>query len=552
MRKEKIILVFVLLLGIFLRFWHLSSRPISLSIDEVAIAYNSYSVLKTGRDEWGEFIPIAFRSIGDYKPPVLEYLMIPAVATFGLTEFGTRFTVALFSVLTLIFVYFLIDKMVGNKKIALFTTFSVAISPWHIQFSRMTHEAVIALFFVIFGTWLFLRSLEKKGNLLWLSGLLFSISLYTYHAERLFTPLFVFGLGLIFFKEIMLKIHYKKILLSLVVGLIFFIPFLFIMFGPKGRTRAFNAFLGHDVEINYQLHKEDEKLTFWQKVFDSNPLIVFNFWAKRYLNYFDIPYLFFNGMKLSISQAPGIGLFYLFELPFFLAGIWQVFIKRNFLDKKMFHFFILWLGLGPLAASIANNEQHPARSLTFVPTLQLLVGVGLYTAWKKIIPLSCLKKVIAVSVITLIVMISIIYYLDLYHFHYPINFSEYWSYGMKEVAEYVWAHQKEYKNIIIDSSFGTSGPFTVGTPHLYMYFYGRYDPLSLQNDPRHGKGPDRDSSDFLNFVFRPIYWPSDRYKKGDLFVGSPWSLPPDDLKEAKILKTVYFKNDATAFLIVAP
>lgn len=545
------VLLAIILLGGFFRFWKLSDSPVSLSIDEVAIGYNTYSILKTGRDEWGEFLPLAFRSIGDYKPPLLEYLMLPAIGIFGLTEFGTRFTVALVSTLTLFFVFLLLKEITKNQAIALLATFSLAVSPWHVQFSRMTHEAVVALFLVIVGVWLFIKSLSGKKKLYWLSAIFLALSLYTYHTERLFTPLFVLGLAIIFSREILRKENRKGVLVAAGVGLVLSLAFLKIMFSSKGSTRATNAFIDRDVELNYQLHKNYEKLSPFQKILDTNQLMIFNFWTKRYLNYFDLPYLFFNGMKLSMPRAPQVGLLHLFELPFFLIGIWKLFVKKRFLgSENIYRFIVFWFLLSPLAASVANNEQHPARSLVFIPIPHLIVGVGFYVVWEKIKLVSNLKRIAALSIIGVVVVASLIYYLDIYHFHYPISFSEYCSYGMKEVALYVWSRQKDYKKIVIDSTFGTDGPYTTGTPQLYIYFYGRYDPSLLQKDPLHGKGPDKDSSDFLNFSFRPIYWPKDRGAKETLFVGSPWSLPKEDLKGYQILKTIPFKNGATGFVIV--
>lgn len=551
MNKQLFALFLIITIGVFLRFWHLSSRPVSLSIDEVGIGYDAYSILKTGRDQWGEFLPLAFRSIGDYKPPVLEYLMVPAVGVFGLTEFGVRFTVALIGSLTIIVVYFLVKEMTTNSFISLLTAFSLAISPWHLQYSRMTHEGIVALFFVTAGTWLFLRSLRTGGKYLWLAVLFFCLSLYTYHSERLFTPLFVVALLVILVPDILKIRPVKRTLKAGLIGLIFFVPFVCLMLAPQGKTRAVNAFLSQDVELNSQLHKSGEKLSFGSKIFDSNQLQILNFWSKRYLGYFDLPYLFFKGMKLAINQAPGVGLFYLAELPFFLIGLWQVFIKKKFFSRKMFILFTAWLLLGPIAASIANNEQHPARSLTFIPTMQLLVGIGGFVLYKTIKNFSKIKVYIISAFLIVAFGTSLIYYLDLYHFHYPINFSEYWSYGMKEAALFAWKHQGEYEKIVIDSSFGSIGPFTVTTPHLYVYFYGQYDPHHLQTDPLHGQGANRDSSDFSNFVFRPIYWPEDRFAKNTLFIGSPWSLPPDELANAKLLKKINFLNGSTALFIIS-
>lgn len=78
--KYKILLVVVVLLAFFLRFYQLGETPVALNIDEVAIGYNAYSILQTGKDEFGKVLPVVFRSYDDFKPPLLIYLTVLPVA----------------------------------------------------------------------------------------------------------------------------------------------------------------------------------------------------------------------------------------------------------------------------------------------------------------------------------------------------------------------------------------------------------------------------------------------------------------------------------------
>ena len=74
------ILLGIVLLAGFLRFWQLASLPPSLYWDEVSQGYNAYSILTTGKDEHQEFLPLArFQAFGDYKAPVNIYLTVPAI-----------------------------------------------------------------------------------------------------------------------------------------------------------------------------------------------------------------------------------------------------------------------------------------------------------------------------------------------------------------------------------------------------------------------------------------------------------------------------------------
>lgn len=106
--KIKFILVFlaIFLVALFLRFFRLGSIPTSLTIDEVGNGYNAFSLLKTGKDEWGFKLPPYFRSTGDYDAPVMIYLTVPSVWALGLSEFSVRLPAALFSLLVTPFVFF--------------------------------------------------------------------------------------------------------------------------------------------------------------------------------------------------------------------------------------------------------------------------------------------------------------------------------------------------------------------------------------------------------------------------------------------------------------
>src|SRR3989344_8654583 len=95
MKKAFVILLGITILASILRLYNLGKTPNALEWDEVALGYDAYSILRTGRDQFGKFMPITFRSLDDYKPPIYEYLAVPFVGMFGLTPFAVRFPSAL-------------------------------------------------------------------------------------------------------------------------------------------------------------------------------------------------------------------------------------------------------------------------------------------------------------------------------------------------------------------------------------------------------------------------------------------------------------------------
>src|SRR3989344_1420207 len=151
-KKIKLILLIVILvIGAVLRLWQLGAVPSSIDWDEASLGYNAYSIFETGKDEFGKTLPVVLRSFNDYKPALYTYLIIPSYKIFGLNEFSIRFPSAIMGILTLISVYFLVKKLFQKENIALLTTFLLAISPWHIQFSRIAFESNVGLALNIFA-----------------------------------------------------------------------------------------------------------------------------------------------------------------------------------------------------------------------------------------------------------------------------------------------------------------------------------------------------------------------------------------------------------------
>src|SRR3989344_741922 len=112
--NRNILLGLILSLALFLRLWMLGSLPPSLSWDEVSTGYNAYSILQTGKDEWGFKYPISFRAYGDYKLPGYIYLDVPFVAMFGLNEWGVRLPSAILGVGLVVVVFLILRKLSNN------------------------------------------------------------------------------------------------------------------------------------------------------------------------------------------------------------------------------------------------------------------------------------------------------------------------------------------------------------------------------------------------------------------------------------------------------
>src|SRR3989344_5610124 len=87
-QKSKILLAIILVAAAFLRLWKLAEVPVSLFGDELDVGYHAYSILKTGRDYSGNFMPLHFHSLAEWRTPFYLYSSVPTVAIFGISALG--------------------------------------------------------------------------------------------------------------------------------------------------------------------------------------------------------------------------------------------------------------------------------------------------------------------------------------------------------------------------------------------------------------------------------------------------------------------------------
>lgn len=528
---KKNILLILFIIGAFFRFWQLIKYPVSLSMDEVAIGYNAYSILHTGKDEWGETLPLAFRSAGDYKPPVNIYLTVPFIAVFGLTEFATRFPSAILGSLTIVFLVLLLIKLKLNHNASYLTGLWLCVLPWHVHFSRASFEAVTALFFLIIGTYYFINWVEKQKQLqLFISIISFSLSVWAYHAERVFVPIFFIGLIFLYRHQIKFNKIKKQIPLAIIILAIFAIPFIKLTFlTPAITTRASSTSIFKETGLINSLHYGNY-LNAKDFVFNNDVYIVFRHWLGKYLNYFDFEFIFRDGMQFTKQGYPDVGLLYLVDLPLFILGIWFLFKSKNSLLKKL---TLFWFLLGPLPASFTMNEQHPLRALVWIPAFAFIIANGFEQIF------NFKKKKILLIVYYFALFINIIYFIFIYKIQFPKDFSEYWQYGYKEIAQYSCANKDKYNEIIVSDTFGSDGPLNTGLPYLYILFYCKSDPKIFY-----------ETKSIDKFSFHRITWSVDSTKPNRLLITSPWELLAEQIPSNQIIKKINFLNKKTGFLFI--
>lgn len=527
-------IIIVFAISLFFRFFLLSAYPVSLSTDEVAIGINAYEILKTGHDEHGKYFPLAFESVGDFKPPVDVYLTSLSEAVFGLNEFAVQFPVAFLGSLSAVFLILFLKKLGLSWFSSIFGGFWLGILPWHIHFSRGGFEAVTALFFMILGTWGFLKFLENQK--LWtalLTVISLSLSVWTYHSERFFVPLLFIFLLVIFWKEI--KLIWKKIKkhlrIILITFLFFAVPFINLaIFTPAVAERAASTSILRESSLVLGLHTTYNGV--YQEIFDNNYFHIFRHWAGKYLNYHDIRFWFWKGLQFTPPGYADLGLLYAVDLPIFLVGIYSLVKSKN---NKLKHLTLFWFFAGPLPASFTMNEQHPLRALIWIPFFALVIASGVEFLKNKIPKLWYLVLIYFAALI-----FSVIYFGDIYMNQFPIYYAESWQYGYKQAAVYACDNLQKYDKIIISDTFGIEGPLNTGVPFLYDLFYCPADMNNYLITGQH----------LSKFNSRRPNKASSIEKGRLLLIGSPWDFLNGDIYGGKIVNEIKYPGGQTAFIFV--
>ncbi len=184
---NNIFLVFICVLFLATRLYKISEIPSSVYWDEASIGYNAYSVLITGEDEWGEFMPLHFRAFGEFKLPVYVYSVAAAESVFGLTPLAVRLPAVMFGLLSIVGLYLVILKLTSSINISLLSSLLFSISPWFFIFSRTGYEAVAGLAFFIYALYFLILTFDNK-KLLVVSTVLFIASMYSYNSFRILAP----------------------------------------------------------------------------------------------------------------------------------------------------------------------------------------------------------------------------------------------------------------------------------------------------------------------------------------------------------------------------
>lgn len=551
-----LILSFIILLGFLLRIYQLGTIPTGFHRDEAYFGYNAYSLLKTGKDMTGNSLPLHIASFL-YTPAGYSYFAAVAIFFFGLSEFSVRFPSSIFGTATILITYFLAKEIYGflekNKErkkqlFGLLTALLLSVSPWHINLSRTASAIAVVAFFIALGVLLFIKSLRSQNLILYISSFFcFFVSLFFYIAPYSFLPLFIPLLIFFFWKDLYRPLKIWGIGLYV---LLIFVPLLITATSPtlSLRIQSLSVFNNEGLHLitDEQIRGDgvSHREIFLTRIFHNRYQEDFVQISQNYFKQLSYDFFFTDQGLPDRYRVPLVGLLYLWELPFFVAGFVLICVKRN----KMGYLLLGWVLLSPLGSALTTDDvPNLQRTMLMLPGLTLVVSYGLF---RFVESLHGKTKITAVIAIAFLFAYGVVFYLHQYYVHATAYRPWYRQDGYQQLVAVVNQLGKNYKKIVITNR--------ESAPTIFFLFYNAYNPSLFQKEITHAQTHDFDRIAFGEYEFSqeecPVRLEKNAQgdavligKKGILYVDSGLcDIPP----QAHILKKIQRHDNSTVFIVV--
>lgn len=486
------VLSIVVLIASITRFWHLDRVPLGLYVDDAAQGYNAYSLLKTGRDEYGQPLPVFLRSFGVFTPALTLYFLVLPIKIFGLSIFSLRFSLGLIGVLFCVVFTILCGHLYPRKFFLamLIGGLIVSMLPTHILFSRAFFESPLSLFLFLVGFVCFFRGWVVRG------GLFLSLSTYAYHAQRLNVYLFLVGAIILFAREL----GRRKTAVLLLVFIITQIPNIYLSTLSGSSKRFLDTTWIPQIATNAK-----SNLHFAYSASRE--------YLSQYLAYYNPYYLFWLPDPDVQRSLPELSVFYPWQVVAYLVGL-------SILVRKTKHRKLFWLlfVISPAAAALTKDPFAVLRaSLILIPT-SLIVASGILTILSKLT-----NKQLALVIFPIILISASLLYRSMFILLPNERYSN-WLYGYDQLFSFL---TKSDIPAVVDAD----------KPVYILYlFYQKIDPLYVQSLSKVSPSNyylQTNWSDYYhdnNITFRRLDWKTDIYKL-QLIAGNDLLVSPQQASE---------------------
>lgn len=362
------------------------------------------------------------------------------------------------------------------------------------------------------------------------SAFLFGVGMFTYHSERVFLPLMLILLLIIFAKQVFIKKNSGAVIASAVVGILFIILLFPVLFGENGllRLKATSTFtdttnlLARDIE---KLERDNKNGDILGLILDNRRVVYAQTVVYGYLSHYSLEWLFLTSDNPR-HHAPDMGLMYIWELPFLLYGIYWV--GRHMKGPIRIVLFG-WFLLAPVPAAPTTGLPHAVRTLNFLPTFQIFTALGIMgiiTANKHFLKKAAVYTIYAVY--GSFILFNLLYFRDMYFVQQNLEDSQYWQYGYKDTVALTEKIKSKYQKVVVSTTLDQS--------YMFFLFYTKYDPaLYLAGGGTRSGSFEEKHNGFDAYEFRPIHWSQEKRDGTILYVGDPKDMPHGNVGNIRFL-----------------
>lgn len=461
MRFNTKILILIVLLGAVVRVFKLSDVPPGVSHDELEYINNGYSIFATGRDLYGDFLPLTVGGVGYVAIPA--YIAGISTSLFGLSETAARLPSVLFGVIEILLVYGICQKIFKNEKVSIFSAFALSLSNWGIKMSRVMFDPPVALFFFLLGIYLFLSA--KNLRIVTLGLVALCLGTLSYYGALFVSP-FVF-IALIIYRWNFIKEDKAKFLLRLaaVLGVMFVILGI-MLFRPRETSRSSGRsselLIFDKAKISASVDFERSHSTgprFLDEIFVNKATYLLKTFAANYLEAFSPTMIFVEGDPNVIYGLWGRGELKLVSFPLVILGMFY-FHKKS---KRGLVFVGSMIFIAPITSGL-SGPVYATRAFLLWPFLLILVGGGLTALWE------WKRKIFTLYLAGFLFFTGASMYQ--YFYRYPTYAKEAWFDSEKQLAIYLSGHRSESTKI-----------YSLEARQAFMeyVFFGKLDPSMVQN-----------------------------------------------------------------------
>ena len=424
--KSYLVLALIILLGIFLRTYHIESAPPGVYPDE---AVNGLDAINAMHGQWQWFYPA-----NNGREGLFMNLIALCFKFFGISVLTLKLPSIIFGTLAIWGIYLLGAELFRSRHVGLIGAFLTAVSFWSINFSRISFRANMTPAIIASSFYFLFKGLRtKKWYDFALGGLVFGLGLHTYIAFRIAPLILVATLPfLILSRENFLKNYWPSI--------VTFIFFAFISASPM----LYTFFVAHpeywqsrtsEISILNPAVNQGHLLQAFGKTFGL-ALAKYNFWGDQNWRQNYPPYAILD---------PLTGIAFLFGFIYSIIKFFHLLFirfKRKIRDEKLEVYVFLLAGFFLMLLPEIMGEEgnpHALRSIGTMPFVFIFAALTLSYFFGKYHEKTYVHKKL-VAGLALVMLISI----GLFN---PIKYFVFWAHNPK-TAEAFEANLADAQNYI--------------------------------------------------------------------------------------------------------